>query len=64
MMMWNVAISLRNEQQMARVENFRMIRMVWFLVFNPTFNNISVISWLSVYKTNYIRKIITKIQIK
>ena len=52
MMIWNVAISLRNEQQMAHAENFRMIRNAWFdhswfLVFNPTFNNISVIPWLS-----------------
>ena len=69
MMIWNVAISLRNEQQMAHAENFRMIRNAWFdhswfLVFNPTFNNISVIPWLSVYKNNSIRMIITRIQIK
>jgi hypothetical protein len=30
MMIWNVAISLRNEQQMAHAENFRMIRNAWF----------------------------------
>jgi hypothetical protein len=34
--------------KMTQYKNSKSIGLVWFMVFNATFNNISIISWWSV----------------